>query len=248
MRPVTSLIPVQLLQRTIPIYSRAFFEEQRLTTKSSVKGWTYIRQGVYWCSRALDKYAKGGRAWKVDVDGWREGGRRGRGWEVPGETEEESESEEEASEFEAGSDGDEGEQGEELVDDAEEEEEEGTSGGEEEESHDGEGEAKRAVATRKRKRTTRTTVTPRKLKRAKPTTKAKRAPHPTSSSSHLPATILDAADLPVDPYQRALRLLHVGATPESLPCREEEFVDVLSKVEEGVEGGGGGCLCKGSST
>lgn len=39
-------------------------------------------------------------------------------------------------------------------------------------------------------------------------------------------------------------MLHVGATPESLPCREEEFVDVLSKVEEGVESGGGGCLCK----
>lgn len=39
-------------------------------------------------------------------------------------------------------------------------------------------------------------------------------------------------------------MLHVSATPESLPCREEEFVDVLSKVEEGVESGGGGCLCK----
>ena len=52
----------------------------------------------------------------------------------------------------------------------------------------------------------------------------------------------------MDPYQRALRLLHVGATPESLPCREEEFVDVLSKVEEGVESGGGGCLCKSPCT
>jgi len=55
---------------------------------------------------------------------------------------------------------------------------------------------------------------------------------------------LDPHLLPKDPYERALHLLHVGATPDTLPCRESEFVDVLMRVEEGVEGGGGGCLCE----
>lgn len=74
--------------------------------------------------------------------------------------------------------------------------------------------------------------------------KSKKMPHPQASTTHIPSSVPNLDDLPVDPYQRALRLLHVGATPESLPCREEEFVEVLSKVEEGVEWGGGGCLCE----
>ena len=99
------------------------------------------------------------------------------------------------------------------------------------------------------------TTTPRKRRIAKekvkkrriapkvPVKRGKKTSHPKASTSNLPATIAPE-DLPTDPYQRALRLLHVGATPDSLPCREEEFVDVLSRVEEGVEGGGGGCLCR----
>lgn len=55
---------------------------------------------------------------------------------------------------------------------------------------------------------------------------------------------IDPLLLPKDPYERALHLLHVGATPDSLPCREDEFLEVLMKVEEGIEDGGGGCLCK----
>jgi hypothetical protein len=51
-------------------------------------------------------------------------------------------------------------------------------------------------------------------------------------------------DLPLDPYARALHLLHVGATPESLPGREEEYADVLVKIEGVIEGGGGGCVCE----
>lgn len=54
---------------------------------------------------------------------------------------------------------------------------------------------------------------------------------------------MDFTKLPVDPYERALKLLHVGATPETLPCREEDFVDVLGRIEDGVEDGSGGCLC-----
>ncbi|KAJ9123931.1 hypothetical protein QFC22_000722 [Naganishia vaughanmartiniae] len=53
---------------------------------------------------------------------------------------------------------------------------------------------------------------------------------------------IDPHLLPKDPYERALHLLHVGATPDSLPCREDEFLEVLMKVEEGIEDGGGGCL------
>lgn len=98
---------------------------------------------------------------------------------------------------------------------------------------------KRKTTTPKKKR-----PAPAKKVRMVPTPKkGRRVPHPKSSTSNLPITIA-TEDLPTDPYQRALRLLHVGATPESLPCREEEFVDVLSRVEEGVEGGGGGCLCR----
>ncbi len=110
------------------------------------------------------------------------------------------------------------------------------------------------VKTPKRKRQSKTT-TPRKQSAKKPritqvtpskTKKPKRLPHPKSSTSNLPSSVPSLDQLPADPYQRALRLLHVGATPESLPCREEEFVDVLSRVEEGVESGGGGCLCRSS--
>jgi origin recognition complex subunit 1 len=106
--------------------------------------------------------------------------------------------------------------------------------------------------SKKRKSAPSDKTTPSRSKAAKTATPSKKTPrgkktklpHPKSSTSHLPASIPAADLLPADPYERALRLLHVGATPESLPCREEEFVDVLSKVEEGVEGGGGGCLCE----
>ena len=220
---MTTTLPIHLLLRTIPIYSKPFFLQQNAPTKSSVKGWTYIRQGIYWCSRALDKYSKGGKVWRVDIDGWREDGRKGKGWVVPMimEEEESEESDKEGSEFEGESDGE----------------------MEYEDGAEDQGETEAVPA--KRKRSVKTTpkkaiksgtkVTPRK---------AKRLSHPKTSASHLPSSVLDPADLPTDPYQRALRLLHVGATPESLPCREEEFVDVLAKVEEGVESGGGGCLCE----
>lgn len=42
--------------------------------------------------------------------------------------------------------------------------------------------------------------------------------------------------------QRAKRLLHVGATPESLPCREEQFEEVAACLEDAVQEGLGGCV------
>jgi origin recognition complex subunit 1 len=168
----------------------------------------------------------------VDLDDWRERGRRGEGWKVDlKELEEAKEPEVEVEEEGEGEEGSEAE--------VEEEEEEGE-------------EKTKSGTPRKRKAKSVMLVKPKKKRRITSATKAgtttapskgKRKEHPQSSTSNLPSTI-SPEDLPTDPYQRALRLLHVGATPDSLPCREEEFLDVLSRVEEGVEGGGGGCLCE----
>lgn len=44
------------------------------------------------------------------------------------------------------------------------------------------------------------------------------------------------------PQERARRLLHVGATPEHLPCREDQYEEVLACVEDAVEEGIGSCV------
>jgi hypothetical protein len=219
-RPVTTTLPITLLQKTVPIYSKEIFNNQ-FQYKSSVKGWAYVRTGVYWCDKAFDKGAKGGKVWSVNLDAWREGGRRGEGWEI--ELKElEKEEEEEVEE----------------VEDEEVEIEEDDGDVEMEEDVETTTPRKRKVAKEKIIKKRRTIPATTKV----PVKRGKKASHPKASTSNLPLTIAPE-DLPTDPYQRALRLLHVGATPDSLPCREEEFVDVLSRVEEGVEGGGGGCLC-----
>lgn len=234
-RAITTQLPITLLLRPVPIYTRATFRELH-DVKSKWRGWAVVHPDVYWCERAFDKGAKGGQAWRVDVEEWREGGKRGEGWtvstiplpEVVVEKDDSDSGSDSGSDAEVGHESD------------EEDVEEGES------------------TPKKRKRAA---ITPKKVKakpparpakKRKTTTvapgrsakKGKKLPHPQASSSHIPASIPNLDDLPVDPYRRALRLLHVGATPESLPCREEEFVEVLSKVEEGVEGGGGGCLCE----
>jgi origin recognition complex subunit 1 len=238
-RPVTTTLPIILLQKTVPIYSKEVFNDQ-FQYKSKVKGWAYVRTGVYWCDKAFDKGAKGGKVWSVDLDEWRNTGRRGEGWGV------------ELRELEAPPVPDE-EEGEEV--DIDDDDDAAEDGEEEEEKEEMELSTPRKRKTaisagtstgtgtpKKKRRTTNSTATATKDPLAKKG-RARKVPHPKSSTSNLPATIAPE-DLPTDPYQRALRLLHVGATPDSLPCREEEFVDVLSRVEEGVEGGGGGCLCK----
>lgn len=249
-RPVTTHVPVQLLSKTVPIYSRSFFREQFEPTKSVVKGWQYIRTGVYWCARAFDKGAKGGKVWRVDIDEWREGGKAGHGWAVPSEDETVVD-DERISEFDgsrAASDVGEDSDAAEGEDD-EEEEERGDAGDQ------------ATTTPRKRKRSAAGTKTPRSTgKKTRGTAtgakraagvvrgrKPKKVPHPKASAYHVPESSFRPEHLPADPYERALRLLHVGATPESLPCREDEFIDVLSRVEEGVETGGGGCLCESRS-
>lgn len=51
-------------------------------------------------------------------------------------------------------------------------------------------------------------------------------------------------NLPSDPYLRAMRLLHVGARPDALPCREDEYMEVMSAVLSLLEEGSGGCVCE----
>lgn len=173
----------------------------------------------------------------VDIDGWREGGKSGKGWNVV--TVERRLGMESESDSDSESDGQGSIVGEKEL----------QSGESDDEVDLGPSDQEGVGSKRKRKSKTvtikskRSKTSARSEKVAK-TGKSKRLAHPKSSTSHLPLSVLLPDQLPKDPYERALRLLHVGATPESLPCREEEYVDVLSRVEEGVEGGGGGCLCE----
>jgi len=51
------------------------------------------------------------------------------------------------------------------------------------------------------------------------------------------------AQTEMDPWLRAMQALHVGARPEALPCRAEEYARVMRAVEELLEEGSGGCIC-----
>lgn len=55
---------------------------------------------------------------------------------------------------------------------------------------------------------------------------------------------LQLENLPTDPWLRAMHVLHVGARPDVLPCREEEYARCLRAVEELLEEGSGGCVCE----
>lgn len=46
------------------------------------------------------------------------------------------------------------------------------------------------------------------------------------------------------PYEQARERLHVSAVPNSLPCRELEFEEIMAHVETAVEEGTGTCVCK----
>ncbi|WVO13435.1 hypothetical protein L204_101051 [Cryptococcus depauperatus] len=247
-RYVRSIFPVESLERTVVIYSPANFEEHCKPPPQEAKSrkiranganWAYVFEGVYWCRRACDKFAKGHTIWTIDIDQWREDAKRDRVYqlepqraehtEVPEENQ--TDIEEDIEEGKASSEESEG-VNEDAIDEPSEPEEEV------EEDKTNKRKRKRlAKANASSKKSKKTKIVPKKVKRP-----AKRTAHPTASTSNLPVNPLAPDQLPVDPFERALRMLHVGATPESLPCREEEFVDVLSKVEDGVESGGGGCL------
>lgn len=105
-------------------------------------------------------------------------------------------------------------------------------------------------------------TTPRRSKRARQTTTIA-APTPHSKAAlrarrsranlrrALPAPPPELAlgadqlvNLPSDPWLAAMHVLHVGARPEVLPCREEEFGKILRSVEGLLEEGSGGCVCE----
>ncbi|KAI9454389.1 hypothetical protein BJY52DRAFT_1225114 [Lactarius psammicola] len=56
------------------------------------------------------------------------------------------------------------------------------------------------------------------------------------------AFALGEASTETDPWLRAMHALHVGARPEALPCRTEEYARVMRAVEELLEEGSGGCV------
>ncbi|TDL25739.1 P-loop containing nucleoside triphosphate hydrolase protein [Rickenella mellea] len=130
---------------------------------------------------------------------------------------------------------------------------------EEEEEDDGDFPIPRTPS--KRRKATQQTSTPRppkrrKVKTAIPTPHSKaalkaRARKVKSKSTPLrplpPALSYDDSNeriqsLPKDPWLRAMQVLHVGARPDALPCREEEFVKILGSVESLIEEGSGGCV------
>ncbi|GJJ08352.1 hypothetical protein Clacol_002563 [Clathrus columnatus] len=62
------------------------------------------------------------------------------------------------------------------------------------------------------------------------------------SLSRLATDSIRLENLPSDPYLRVMRLLHVGARPDALPCREDEYMEVMSTVLSLLEEGSGGCV------
>ena len=46
----------------------------------------------------------------------------------------------------------------------------------------------------------------------------------------------------VSPLQEAQLRLHVGAVPDNLPCRENEFAEIFSFTEGKIQDGVGGCM------
>ncbi|KAM6490744.1 P-loop containing nucleoside triphosphate hydrolase protein [Amanita muscaria] len=106
----------------------------------------------------------------------------------------------------------------------------------------------RTPSPRKRARTTRTTTvvqpTPHSKRRSSVSSPRKSG---TSKKFQMPAQPVpymsfDLSHLPKDPWLRAMHVLHVGSRPDALPCREEEFQNVLTCVGELLEEGSGGCI------
>ncbi|KAI5120698.1 hypothetical protein M0805_007661 [Coniferiporia weirii] len=108
----------------------------------------------------------------------------------------------------------------------------------------------------KKRKLTSQPVTPRRTKRAKRTIAAP-TPHSRAAlrararskrkTVRLPQLAYDfmsttAGTLPEDPWLRTMQVLHVGARPDVLPCREEEFMHILRSVESLLEEGSGGCV------
>ncbi|SPO31563.1 related to origin recognition protein Orc1p [Ustilago trichophora] len=73
--------------------------------------------------------------------------------------------------------------------------------------------------------------------------KARSLPHPTLPARPPKLSLLPSEEAQtLSPHDRAKRLLHVGATPDHLPCREDQYEEIMACVEDAVEEGIGGCV------
>lgn len=73
--------------------------------------------------------------------------------------------------------------------------------------------------------------------------KARSLPHPTLPAQPPKLSLLPNEEAQtLSPHERAKRLLHVGATPDHLPCREDQYEEIMACVEDAVEEGIGGCV------
>ncbi|KZT42160.1 P-loop containing nucleoside triphosphate hydrolase protein [Sistotremastrum suecicum HHB10207 ss-3] len=111
---------------------------------------------------------------------------------------------------------------------------------------DSEAESEPKTPSKKRKRSTRSDA-PRAKRKVAPTPHAKAALRARRKFLHIKPPPqkpqpLSLEHLPDDPRLRLLNVLHVGARPNVLPCREDEYADVLGAILGLLEEGSGGCV------
>lgn len=55
---------------------------------------------------------------------------------------------------------------------------------------------------------------------------------------------LDNVESNMSPFEKARTVLHVGCTPDYLPCRDEEYAEVEAYLEDAIDEGVGSCICE----
>lgn len=51
-------------------------------------------------------------------------------------------------------------------------------------------------------------------------------------------------DNSMSPFEKARAVLHVGCTPDYLPCRDNEFAEIEAYLEDAIDEGVGSCICQ----
>jgi origin recognition complex subunit 1 len=120
-------------------------------------------------------------------------------------------------------------------------------------SGDSEGEEHPSASRRKRKRSTQETKIRTPAKRRKgaiqPTPHSKKALKSRKKYKIRPPTIQVQDNSALfsmedDPFLRAMYTLHVGERPDSLPCRDDEYVTIFENVMSLLQETSGGCICE----
>lgn len=55
---------------------------------------------------------------------------------------------------------------------------------------------------------------------------------------------LEGVESNMTPFEKARAVLHVGCTPDYLPCRDEEYAEVEAYLEDAIDEGVGSCICE----